>query len=280
MLTTNRRPSRWTLLTLVVMSMACEPRREAQAQPGTAGQAAVPAVAASGARPILVELFTSEGCSSCPPADDLLEELHRKQPIGGAAIIPLEFHVDYWDYIGWKDPFASAEYTARQKRYAAHFRARGIYTPQMVVQGSAEFVGSSGYRARSAILKAVKDAPAAQVSVTAAAGGSDAVEVTVRGLPSGAAASTDDEPEVWLAISQAGLWSQVTRGENSGHKLAHAPIVRRLQSLGVVSGGQFQQEVDLSLDASWTRPQLQAVAFVQARRTGRVLGVAALPLGK
>src|SRR6478752_4847234 len=106
---------------------------------------------AEGPTPVIVELFTSEGCSDCPPADTLLEKLIATQPIAGAEIIGLGQHVDYWDRLGWKDRFSSSALTARQQLYQTRFATDSIYTPQMVVDGRAEFVGSDASAARKAI---------------------------------------------------------------------------------------------------------------------------------
>src|ERR1044072_3572695 len=121
---------------------------------------------------VLVELFTSEGCSSCPPADALLERLDRAQPVAGAQIIVLSEHVDYWNHIGWADPYSSPAFSARQQQYARRFRTQGPYTPQMVVDGRTEFVGSDARSAESSIRDAFGQ-PKVAVRITASEGSAD-----------------------------------------------------------------------------------------------------------
>src|SRR5215467_15396569 len=169
--------------------------------------------------PVLVELFTSEGCSSCPPADALLQKLERFQPISGAELVVLSEHVDYWNDIGWKDPYSSHEYSERQSAYAAQFGNGSIYTPQMVVDGRFEFVGSDEHRASQAIEEAAK-APKAPVHISL--GSSDdkttVVHIQVGPLPS---AARNQSAGVFLGLADNSDESQVSRGENAGRMLQH-----------------------------------------------------------
>src|SRR5258705_6520194 len=162
-----------------------------------AGAAARPTMDDTSRAPVLVELFTSEGCSSCPPADALLERLDRSQPVKGAELIVLSEHVDYWNDIGWKDPFSSHEYSERQSAYASQFGGGSIYTPQMVVEGHIEFVGSDERRATQAIEKATK----------------------VQKIPVSISSSLSDEKKLTLHIEVGALPSSVTT-ESAGVFLA------------------------------------------------------------
>jgi hypothetical protein len=232
--------------------------------------------------PVIVELFTSEGCSSCPPADAVLAQLEKTQPVTGAEVIVLSEHVDYWNYIGWSDPFSSAEFSARQQAYAPVFNNDGVYTPQMVVDGQAEFIGSNSSKAQAAITRAAKLRKGeVKIAFAQNASVSDAqairLKVSVEKLP---AVTSGDVAEVLLAITESNLSSQVVRGENSGRKLGHTAVVRELRSLGQVTDSTkpFQVETTTMVNKDWNRVELRAVAFVQERAHKRILGAAALNL--
>jgi hypothetical protein len=236
--------------------------------------------AEQGATPVVVELFTSEGCSSCPPADRLLARLEQTQSVPGAQIIALEEHVDYWNDLGWNDPFSSAQFTERQAEYVHSLSASTAYTPQMIVDGKAEFVGSNEREALSTIAKSVRT-PKAIVELEErqdpkiVAG---TVPLRVR-LESLAGRSAGDTAEVVLAITENGLSSRVTRGENGGEQLEHRAVVRELRVIGRVNAsGSFSAEPDWKLSPKWNRANLRAVVFVQEWKSRRILAAATLPL--
>jgi len=221
--------------------------------------------------PVLVELFTSEGCSDCPPADALLERLDRSQPVSGAELIVLSEHVDYWNDIGWKDPYSSHEYSERQGAYAGHFRLRGVYTPQMVVDGEFELVGSDERGAIQAIENATKaeKIPVNISSIHLESGNVVSLHVNVGQLPSSVAAGS---PEVLIATADESDESYVSRGENAGRNLKHIAVLRSLTPVGTVNrAGEFSQDVRIHINRENTR-NLRFVAIVQEVPVGRVLG--------
>lgn len=231
--------------------------------PGPSGPAA-PLV------PVVVELFTSEGCSSCPAADAVLRELETAQAVPGVEVIALGLHVDYWNRLGWKDAFSAPQFTERQRWYAQGFNA-GSYTPQAVVDGRYELVGSQRAALAATVAKAAL-APRATVMLARAANG--ALTVQVRNLPAGTAAST-----VQLALTETGLSSQVGRGENGGRLLRHSAVVRALRPLGaVVAGDIFTVTTPLHLAPHWKPENLRAVVLVQETASHHVVGAASLPL--
>lgn len=215
--------------------------------------------------PVIVELFTSEGCSSCPPADALLSRFEKMTPVPGTQVIALGEHVDYWNRGGWADRFSSSRYSARQSDYSRAFGLAQVYTPQMVVDGRAQFVGSDEAAARAAIARAARQ-PKADVSVTRS-GGSDTLTVRVGRLPDSV---RNDPADVVLAITEDGLSSSIGGGENAGRTLAHAAVVRQLTVLGTTSGSAFTASPPVKLGGS----RRHAVVFVQERSSRRIVGAA------
>jgi len=236
--------------------------------------------AAVAREPVVVELFTSEGCSSCPPADALLAALDTRQPFGSAEIIAIEEHVTYWDEQGWKDPFSSSSWTTRQYDYASPLHNGNPYTPQMVVDGTAGFVGSGGIKARQEIEKAAATRKAkVEISeVSPVQNNSVAFKISVEKLLNAAA---KDPAEVILAITESGLHSSVKAGENVGKELQHSPVLRELIVIGVVGkNGQegFAAQPVVRLDSKWNVGNLRAVVFVQERKSRHILAAAAVRL--
>lgn len=214
--------------------------------------------------PVLVELFTSEGCSSCPPADRALALLEKEQPAPGAEVITLALHVDYWNYLGWKDPFSADLFTQRQGIYGQKFGLTSVYTPQMVVDGGFEFTGSDLGKAQKVIREAIK-AKKAKVEITQADNG---IKLNISGIPK------HEDATVYLAIAEDNLSSQVSRGENSGKKLEHISVVRKLRTLGMIKQGEdsFINNADINTEPGWSPKNLKVVVFVQENQSRKILG--------
>ncbi len=251
----------------------------AEAAARDAGAVAFNSGAARARVPVVVELFTSEGCSSCPPADALLARMDETQPVEGAEVIALAQHVDYWNQLGWSDPFSSHELSERQGEYARAFGNDGVYTPQMIVDGRAEFPGGSSDKAFDEIARAAREPKAevflARADVQKEADASIRLSLRVEKPPK---VTDGDAADVLLAITEGGLSSDVARGENSGRKLTHVGVVRRLTKLGELGAGAFSTEATVALDKSWRRENLRAVVFLQERASRRVVGAASLKL--
>jgi hypothetical protein len=243
-----------------------------------AGLASVLACGQDGRIPVIVELFTSEGCSSCPPADALLARLERNQPVPGARVIALEEHVDYWNQLGWVDPFSSALYRVRQNDYARLFEVDNVFTPQMIVGGQAGFIGNDADRAFQEILRAAaRQLSAVELRTARNARNPELLDLLVQVSDRGARGGSD----VYMAVTEDNLSTNVLRGENSGKMLRHAPVVR---SFGVI--GKFEprktNEVHLTptlqLPKEWKRDNLRAVVFVQERGSRKITGAGAVDL--
>ena len=236
----------------------------------TAGTDTQPGVGAT-RMPVLIELFTSEGCSDCPPADRLLEKLDRIQPVGNAELIVLSEHVDYWNDIGWKDPFSSHEYSDRQDAYAKRLHLPTVYTPQMVVDGYVQFVGSDEHQAISAAEKAAKtEKVLVTVSSAHLEGNNLVAHVEAGPLVSAAGAKS---ARLLIALADDSDQSSVRGGENAGRVLKHVAVLRSLTQVGTVDlSGRFAKSVQVS--AANANPQnLRVVVIVQEMTAGRVLGV-------
>ena len=240
-------------------------------------RASKPAHAANARTPVLVELFTSEGCSSCPPADRLLQKLDQ-QPIPGAEIIVLSEHVDYWNHIGWKDPYSAHSYSERQSAYATRFDLDSVYTPQMVVDGATEFVGSDSSLAEKSFQKALRNP---KIPLSLASISLDSSNTLHARLETGTLESSFGlaKAEIYVAVALNHAESQVSAGENSGHRLVHVSVVRSLTKLGAVSQGQsFAGDAQIKLEPGSDARNLRLIAFLQEPRQGRVLGAASLPV--
>jgi hypothetical protein len=224
--------------------------------------------------PVLVELFTSEGCSSCPPADALLAKLDELQPVAGVTVIALEEHVDYWDHQGWRDPFSSADFTARQQRYASLLHIESPYTPEMVIDGRSEFVGNDSERAVHELASASRS-PKAPVHVIVKDKSTDRVSLAVN------VEATKSSGDVLLAIAETGLASDVARGENAGRNLKHSAVVRKLSAIGKLRSGEaFSAEPLVKLSKQWKPENLRAVVFVEDGASRKVLGAAEVTIGR
>src|SRR5581483_366848 len=232
----------WILLLIIVAGLvllSVSVSKQGGASALAVESESLPAAPGNGQRaPVIVELFTSEGCSSCPPADAVLAKLERQQPVAGAEVIALGEHVDYWNYIGWSDPFSSHLYSEWQRDYARAFNRDGVYTPQMVVDGEAEFIGSNLGKAREAI------------DVMLAITESDLSSSVLRGENAGR------KLDHGSVVRQIAL---ITQAESREAKtISSEPIIR--------------------LPRDWKRENLRAVAFAQAHNSRRVLGAAAIKL--
>ena len=223
------------------------------------GEVWPPASESSG--PVLVELFTSEGCSSCPPADAVLAQL-----ADDPQVIALGFHVDYWNYLGWRDVYSDPQFSQRQRQYAA-FHGGRTYTPQMIVNGAEIFVGSDGRRARSARAGA---SSSGQIALTAESPDPKIVKLQMH------ATGVYGPSTVYLAITEDDLVSEVTRGENAGRDLKHMSVVRQFSELGKIEKGasEWKSEETIALSTNWRRENLHFVAFVQEMGPGAIVAVA------
>ena len=227
--------------------------------------------------PVLLELFTSEGCSSCPPADEFLARLDREQPVPGVEIIGMEEHVDYWNHDGWVDPYSSAEWTSRQLQYVQQLKENTAYTPELVIDGECSVIGA---REREILLGIQESARRESVTVAARLNGPPTagalkVEIRVEKI----ADLENDTPEIWLAIAEKHLGSHVGAGENAGRQLRHSAVLRSLKKIGNANAKTdlaYNGTAEAKVSRDWRVENLQAIVIVQEKKSRRVVGVTAI----
>jgi len=216
----------------------------------------------------VVELFTSQGCSSCPPADALLAKIHEIAQRDDRPVYALSMHVDYWNRLGWDDPYSLASFSNRQRRYAKAADSNRVYTPQMIVNGTDEFVGSDGKQALIAINAALARKPSTEIELQVQAGSQPnhrAVDYKVTGA--------NRADQLVLCLVQDVEPNQVARGENAGRKLSHTGVVRKLETMELVQSPAGRREIAWESKSDQV-PRMRLVAFVQNSKTMVVSGAA------
>jgi hypothetical protein len=216
----------------------------------------------------VLELYTSEGCSSCPPADDVLRELAKD-----SNVMALSFHVTYWNRLGWKDSFSQKIFDERQYAYGEKFRANGVYTPQTVINGNEEMVGSKRSQVAQAVKKAVETPAQAQIALTKTMKDGDIeVHYTLTG-------DVPKDAVLQFALVESGFATKVKRGENNGQTLKHDNVVRDFETRKMASGGKNTEGVVSFFPLSgWQVKNCSIVAFVQEKGLGKILGAAKIKI--
>lgn len=210
----------------------------------------------------VVELFTSEGCSSCPPADEAMIRLAKEFP---EHVYFLGYHVDYWDYLGWKDAFSNADYTARQQRYSAIFGADNIYTPQAIVNGEKELVGSKEGQLKSLIQQALKETVSSSIILTAKKGSGENITVSCK-------VTNPGKSSLHIALVQLMATTAVKRGENGGHTLNHINIVRAFKTIAADKAANAP--IDIQVPGGLAAKDLNVIAFLQDDKNLKITGAA------
>ncbi len=216
----------------------------------------------------VIELFTSEGCSSCPPADETLAEI--QQEYKDKNVLVLGFHVDYWDRLGWKDPFSSADFTSRQEYYTGIFSLSSAYTPEAVVNGESEFVGSDKIKITNSIEDALKIKSNSSVKLKAMQNNSGKIEVnySIEG-------NNSTQDQLVLLLIQKAASNNIKRGENEGKTLHHINIVRKISYLPARSG---EEKLALILPPGLKKEEVFIAAFIQNKKTGNITGMETIPV--
>ena len=231
-----------------------------------------PASSIADGDPVVLELFTSQGCSSCPPADALLSEIGSTTK----GVIPLAYHVDYWNHLGWSDPFSSRQFSERQSAYAKAMNLDGDYTPQMVIEGDSQCIGSDSRSIERADAAARDESNRGRVTVHASSGDAKTIQLTVKARPA-EQSSPGSTQEVIVAIFENGHVTKIGGGENGGRKITYDYTVRRLLpalELNPAQGGSVEKHLRVDLDPGWSIDNLGVAAFIQDTESLRILGAA------
>jgi hypothetical protein len=270
---TSTQSSVWTVLFCSLIFVQTAASDGGRGLPGEGKTNTVAGASRSDVRPVLVELFTSEGCSSCPPADALLQRLDSSQPVPGAQLIVLSEHVDYWDHDGWKDPNSSAALTERQAAYVRALRLPTPYTPEFVVDGTSEMRANDAQQVNKVFHDATV-APKLPVrigEVSVEAGNPGVVRTHVEADGNANTPSAD----VYVAVALDRVESQVLHGENGGRHLTHVAVVLQITKIGKLQRGKsFGETVQLKLKPGTDPKNVRIVAFVQEPGPGKLLGAA------
>ncbi|MGA2649319.1 MAG: DUF1223 domain-containing protein [Terracidiphilus sp.] len=223
--------------------------------------------------PVLVELFTSEGCSSCPPADAWLKHIDESQPIPGAQLIVLSEHVDYWDHDGWKDPYSSAVFTDRQSAYVRALGIASPYTPQVIVDGKSELQLNDPQKIGQVLRNAAK-APRVSVNISAVKVEGTAPALLRAQIDVDGTAEKHDA-DIYAAVALDHAQSQVLHGENGGRQLNHVAVIEQLIKIGKMQRGKsFSMDLHTKLKPEMVPGNLRLVVFVQEQGLGNVIGAA------
>lgn len=206
---------------------------------------------------VVLELFTSQGCSSCPPADVILSKYAKQN---NANSIPLAFHVDYWNYIGWRDPFSKAQYTERQKEYAQKFNSNGIYTPQLVINGKYELVGSNEREITDLVNKELSISTNASIKIISSTLLNDQLAIQFSAL------DNDKNSKVNLALVKKSEFTKIKRGENSGLEQTSYNIVYDFKSVALNNSNQIETKFNFQKD--WKPADFMVVAYIQNKTNG------------
>ena len=226
------------------------------------------ASSAEAQQPVVVELFTSEGCSSCPPADAMLVKLSHQRNTSIANLILLEEHVEYWNDGGWHDRFSGPTYTERQYDYVKDLHLKTAFTPQIVIDGHFQTSGNNPAEVQQFLLQAAKAPKPAAVTLRLTS--PDKLEVTIDN-PSRA------KMEVLFAVTEDDLTTKVSAGENGGRTLTHSAVVRELHRVASTSDDKFDKVINLPDKSDWKKPDLRAIVLVENPSSGEILGAAQIP---